>query len=293
MSDEKNDDAIATRPDDALLLTFGEIRGVESRPKDIDPNDLSGTEGITPDEIRLPRLAIAQGLSKQLVPTEGVFIKGLTIGEMFNDVTGEIYGNGPLTVVPLKRDVQRIEFDPNDKKVPLDLKVPAGDKRMEWTKDPDGKGVPPRATEYVEYVSLLLRPGKVPEPIMVSIKTTNKYQRAAAKLWNTFVVMRGAAIYRGLYTLFSKIEKGMNKEGQETLFGVYIVKNAGFIPSDTPAGRALIAYAKDFHERLQGKTIVVNRETAEDNDGFDPEKLDPVAVGQPAPPADIVIDPGM
>lgn len=280
MEDEKKDE-IAVRPDEALMLAFGEIKGVESRPKDIDPNDLSGTEGITEDEIRLPRLAIAQGLSKQLVPTEGVFIKGLTIGEMFNDVTGEVYGNGPLTVVPLKRDVQRIQFDPNDKKVVLDKKVPAGDKRLDWTNGADGKGIPPAATEYVEYVSLLLRPGKVPEPIMVSIKTTNKYQRATAKLWNTFVVMRGAAIYRGLYTLVSKIEKGTNKEGQETLFGVFVVKNAGFIPSDLPAGQALIAYAKGFHERLAGKTIVVNREAPDEEESFDPEKIEGAGKGDP------------
>jgi len=287
MAKEK-DQELAVRSNEELMLQFGEITGVESRPADLDPHDLSGTEDITQDEIRLPRLAIAQGLSKQLVPTEGVFIKGLTIGEMFNDVTGEIYGNGPLTVVPLKRTVTRIEFDPNDKKVPLDTKVPAGDKRTEWTKDAEGKGVPPRATEYVEYVSLLLKQGKVPEPIMVSIKTTNKYQRAAAKLWTTFVALRGAAIYRGLYTLVSKIEKGMNKDGQETLFGVFIVKNAGFIPSDKPAGRALIEYAKGFHERLQGKTIVVNRETAEDNDGFDPEEIE-----QQQPAQTTQVDPGM
>jgi hypothetical protein len=234
------------------------ITGTMTRPKSLS-DDRSGTEGITIDEVTLPKLVIAQGLSPQLVPTEGVFIKGLTIGEMFNDVTGTVYGNGPLTVVPVKRHVTRIEFDPNDRKVPLDRDVPAGDPRLRW----EGNN-PPKATEFVEFVCLVLRDGVAPEKVVVSIKTTNKYQRAAAKLWTTLIVMREASIYSGLYTLVSKIEKGKNKAGQETMFGVFVVKNAGFIPVDTPQGLALYTYAKGFADSLAGKTVTVERDSVDE-----------------------------
>ncbi|CAB4189636.1 hypothetical protein UFOVP1196_5 [uncultured Caudovirales phage] len=247
------------------LALLGNITGVAERPKSLDASDRTGLDGITADEIRLPRLAIAQGLSPQLVPGEGKFIKGLSIGELFNDVTEEIYGNGPITVVPVTRHVTRIEFDANDSKVPVDRDVPANDPRMRW----DGDN-PPRATEFVEFVCLVLRAGKAPDRVVVSIKTTNKQMREAAKLWTTYIALRGEAIYSGMYSLSSKIEKGTNKKGDATMYGVFIVKNLGFVPKDTPAGAALFEYAKTFALQLEGKTIAVDR----DDTSFDTAAMD-------------------
>lgn len=271
------------------LTTIGDIQGTMERPKSLDPDDLRGTEDIREDEIQLPRLAIAQGLSPQLVPGEGKFIRGLTIGEMFNDITEEIYGTGPLTVVPVKRHVTRIEFDPNDKKVPVDRDVPYNDPRMKWSRGtgPNGEDEPPRATEFVEFICLLLRPGKPPEPVVVSIKTTNKQMRDAARKWTTYIATRGTAIHTGMYKLSSKIEKGRNKKGEDTMYGVFIVKNAGFVPADMPAGKALLAHAAKFQDAIEGKTIVTDREAGGDDadTDFDTAAMDarsaPAAHGQP------------
>lgn len=246
---------------------IGDLEGSMDRPKSLDPNDKTGIEGITADEVQLPRLAIAQGLSPQCVPGEGQYIQGLAIGQMFNDITETIYGNGPLTVVPMMRRVVRIEFDPTNKKVPLDREVPAGDDRLKWHGD-----VPPRATEYYEFISLVLRPGKAPEPLVVSIKTTNKQQKAAAKLWTTYIAARNAAIYSGVYKLSTKIERGTNKKGEQTMYGVFIVKNAGWVPKDTPAGAAIFRYAEDFVKNFGDRDITTNREAGDDD--FDPAALE-------------------
>lgn len=282
MSESKNTDLAKREVTEEALMEMSSIQGTMDRPKGLDPNDLSGTEDIDLNEIKLPRLAIAQGLSKQIIPGEGVYIQGLAIGQMFNDVTSTVYGNGPLTVVPILRRVSRIEFDPDNKGVPLDRNVPANDPRMQWTKDPNDptgkKGIPPRATEYVEFICWILQPGKRPDPVVVSIKTTNKYQRAAADLWTTLVGTRRSAIYTGLYHISSKMEKGKNKEGQETIFGVFIVKNAGYIPMDTPVGAALVAQAKAFHEELKGKNITVNRD--EEDSRFDGDAIEAELVAE-------------
>jgi hypothetical protein len=285
--------AMATVEDtSSALMQIGDLTGTMDRPSDIDPNDLSGTEDIGANEIKLPRLCIAQGLSPQMMPGDGKYIEDLKLFQMFNDVTGEIYGAGPLMVVPVLRDVKRIEFDPNDKKVPLDRDVPANDIRTKWTASVPGgkKDVPPAATEFVEFVCMLLRPGKAPEPIVVSIKTTNKHQRFAADRWTTFIGLRGAAIYRGMYQISSKFEKGKTKDGQETTFGVFIVKNAGFIPTEkivdgkpvkNAAGIALLEMAKQFHESLHGKTITIAREGDDDPDSFDTAAMDAAAASAP------------
>jgi len=258
-----------------LMIPTGEIKGIAERPAEIDPRDRSGKEGIGIDEIQLPRLVVAQGLHPQLVPGQVGYIEGLAIGKMFNDVTEEIYGTGPVTVVPILRHVTRIEFDPNDRKVVLDRDVPPGDERLKWRRGtgPNGEDEPPSATEFIEFVSLILRPGREPERIVVSIKTTNKEMRAAAKRFTTYIDNRNGPIYSGLYHLSSTMVKGKNRKGQDTLYGVFVVKNAGYIPTQTPQGKALYEYAKMFHEASKGKTIVVEREGAGDDD-FDPEVMD-------------------
>ncbi len=192
---------------------------------------------------------------------------------MFNDVTSEVYGTGPLTVVPVKRHVSRIEFDPRDKKVILRRDVPASDPGLQWLKDANGEDQAPTVTTYVEFTCLLLRKGKAPERIVVSIKTTNKFQKAAAELWTTHIAFRPTAIYTGMYTLESRIEKGKNRKGEDTLFGVFVEKNAGFIPTESPAGAALLKMAKAFHEQVKD----VNVETAREEDGdpsFDTARMD-------------------
>jgi hypothetical protein len=247
------------------LATLGDLAPSLTVPKSVDLTDNTGAEGIRLDEVRFPQLAIAQGLSKQVIPTEGNFIKGLSMGDMFNDLTSEIYGNGPLTIVPVLRHVTRIEFDPNDQSVPLDREVPWNDPRMKWQGNE-----PPRATEFVEFVSLLLRPKMAPERIIVSIKTTNKHQRAAARDLTTWV-NSGGPIYSRMFHIKSRIEKGKNKKGEETVFGVFGIKFIGFVP-DSPAGKALKELAASFRESIQDKTIVTDREPGADD--FNPSELE-------------------
>jgi hypothetical protein len=282
MSEEKKDAvAVVGSPAlaAALLTQFGGLVPSAERPEGIDPNDLNGTN-IPINEMRVPRLAIAQGLSPQLVPTEASFIKGLTIGDLFNDVTNKIYDQ-PLLVVPVARSVVRIQFDPKDKKVILDRNVPAGDKRLDW----DGDNAP-LATEFFEYACLLLAKDAAPELVMVSIKATNKYQRRAAINWNTYIGTRNAPIYTGMYGISSKIEKGVSKKtGQDTMYGTFVIKNAGFVPTNTPVGKALVAYAKDQYEKLNGvtTTLDVKREGGDDDDDFDAAKYEAEAAAAAKP----------
>ncbi len=250
------------------LIVPATFTGTLDRPKSLDSHDLTGTEGIGVDDVRLPRLAIAQGLSPQMMPDDSTYIPGLTLFSLFNDLTGDKYGNGPVTFVPIRRDVRRIEFHPRELGGGIvDLDVPIGDARLRWTVD-NGQRIPPKATSFDEYVILLLLAGKTPEPVVLSIKGTNKFNRRAASNLNTYIKMRHAAIYAGLYTIATKSEK--NDSGT---FGVYVVRNAGFVPTDTPTGHALFEFAADFARSLEGKQIVVERE-ASTADEFDPEVLE-------------------
>lgn len=263
------------------LMVFDAVQPVAQRPKSLDRNDLAGTEDIGINDVRLPRLAIAQGLSPEMTPGNGSYIEDLKLMNLFNNLTQTIYGNGPITFVPVRRDVRRMEFRPRSEGGGvIDMDVPVNDERLKWTVE-DGVRKPPKATTFIEFVVILLVPGKAPEPIVLSIKTTNKHNRKAADQLTTFIKLRQAAIYAGMYTVASS--PATNDKGQT--FGVPVIKNAGFIPKDTPAGAKLYEYAKNFHESIADKTIHVDRDEPGDDD-FDTDAMDAAGGGSSAPTGD-------
>lgn len=254
--------------------------------------DVSGTEDITADDIQIPRLAIAQGLSPQMIPGDARHIPGLQMFEMFNDLTNDRYGQGPLYFIPLRREVRYIEFEPRVKGQQgaggvIDLNVPPNDERTLWTwSSPELKAqgkkadVPPRATKFSEFIVLLLRPDGQPEMIMLSIAEKNKHNTRAAKRLTSFIkqqALKGrnsAPIYGCQYTVESKAEKFT-----EGTAGIFVINQAGRLDDPTQddaswvRSAALFKYAKDTAAKIAGKTIVVNREPGDDTD-FDPETLE-------------------
>ena len=226
-----------------------------ARPSFINPSDKTGTEDIGRDDLRLPRLVIAQGLSTQLIEGDSNYIPGLKMFDLFNDLTGEVYGKGPLKFIPVRRDVVRIEFDPNDRTKVLDRNVLANDARLSW----DGDN-PPAATKFTEFVALMIsdEEGRKPEPIIISIKETNKWMRRAAERLTGFVKFQDGPIYAGYKTVASKSEK--NDSGT---FGVFVFANAGFIQNES-----LYNYCAAFAASLEGKTINTTREAGDDSFEF-------------------------
>lgn len=257
-------------------------------------NDKTGTEDIGANDIKLPRLAIAQGLSPQVIPGDSQYIPNLKLFEMFNDLSGEIYGTGPLYFIPLRREVRRVEFEPRVKGQQggggvIDRDVPPNDPRTLWTwSSPELKAsgvkadVPPRATTFHEFVMLLLRPDGLPEMIVLSIAAKNKYNTRAAINLTSFIkqqAMRGrqsAPIYGCQYTVESKSEKF-----NEGTAGVYVIKQAGRLDDPTQDNESwarsakLFDYVRNVHASLEGKTFDVQREPGEDDEpAFDPATLE-------------------
>jgi hypothetical protein len=231
---------------------------LEQRPSFMDVGDRTGKEDIGPEDIRLPRLAIAQGLSGQLSPDDSTYIEGLRLYDMFNDLTGDVYARGPITFIPIKRSVKRIVFDPDNRGQILDMDVQPEDPRNEWTRGPNGERIAPAVTKYVEFVIFMLKDGGGTEPIVLSIKCTNKFQTRAAEKLTSLIMNRNAAFYGGVYSVASKSEK--NDNGQ---FGVYVFHALGFVQDPN-----LYNAAKKFRESITGRTIIVNREPGSE-DEFD------------------------
>jgi hypothetical protein len=243
------------------------------RPSFMEEGDATGTEGITTADIRLPRLAIAQQMSPQMLEGDAKQIEGLKLSDLFNTLTNQNYGRNAVQFIPIARNVRRIEFDPKDKKKVLDWNVPADDKRNEWTpsEEEGGKNNPPRATRYVDYIIFALtgEAGDAPEILIFSIKTTNKWAKEAASKLDGLIHLhahkgkKSVPIYGVVYSVKTGIEK--NDSGT---FGVPIIDQVGYVANQT-----IFKAAESFAKEIKGKSFVADDVETED-DSFDAEKLE-------------------
>lgn len=227
-----------------------------------------GKEGIDISRIKMPRLGIAQGLSHAMIPGDSAYIDGLRMFEMYNATTDEIYGMGPILFIAIQYRVVIIEFDPKDRNKILDNNVPANDPRTQWRPNPDDpkKDLPPLATTFNEAGVLLIREGRPPEPIVISIKMTNKHNVRAGDRLTMFINNTPGPIYGSLKSIGSKSEK--NDRGS---FGVPVIQNIRMLGkvggplSPNLEGDALsedtslYLYAKQFYTSIQGKIIDTDR----------------------------------
>jgi len=192
------------------------------RPSFIEKGDVTGTEGITRDDLTLPRLALAQSLSPELDDSkQGQYIEGLKLGDMFNTLTREIYGKGPLLLCVLRSARPRfVEFIPRALGGGVkDPNVPPNDPRVNF--GPNGE--PPVATKFYDFVCTLL-PMQMTNPmeriVSVSMKST---QLKIARQWNGLIKMRNAPVFAGNYFITAVDEQ--NSKGK---YKNYSIKNAGF-----------------------------------------------------------------
>jgi hypothetical protein len=236
---------------------------MEGRPDFLAGTAPEGTEHIGKDDLKIPRLSIAQGLSNQMKRADPRFIEGLAIGDLFNDLTGHIYGHQGQTSLDfyiVRADPPRwIEFIPRaDGGGVRDMNVTAGDPRTQWGVGEDGKTLKPIATMFYDYV-LCLWPTR--ELIALSLKSSGIKH---AKSLNGLIKLRNAPLWSGKYSVAVADEPSANGP-----FPNYVLRNAGWVRTEEDA-----VYLKGMFDGLKGKVLDIER------DNLDPAGEEPV--GQPA-----------
>jgi hypothetical protein len=159
-----------------------------------------GKENVGMEDLLIPRLCVAQQLSPQIDKTKEQFIKGLEQGQLFNSLTGHIYGD-EATVIPLFFFKNFIHFKPirdgggvlaqyaTKDDVPKEL--------IEWGSG-DKAGTPPQVTEFKNRMCMIDSGDGNWQPIVVSFKSTGM---KFAKKWNSLINMVPIPAYGRLYTL--------------------------------------------------------------------------------------------
>lgn len=203
----------------------------------VDTKDTRGKEGITTEDVTLPRVSVCQNNSPEKDEDDAKYIPELGEGDVFNTLTQQIYGDKEVklrfvVVRPLKR---AMEFD-GDRKV-VDYNVPWDDPRCEFTTD-NGQRVKPVATRFYDYVVYLPDFGEV---AMLSFSNT---KMKAAKKLNSLIALRPGPSWAGTYTL--SIVKEENDKGK---FFNFVVNPAGKTDAET------LTEADRYYEQFKTATI--------------------------------------
>jgi len=208
-----------------------------------------GMESMEREDLQIPRLCLAQGLSPQLVKSKPEYIEGLTMGDAFNDITQEIYGQGPWEMAVIRRDPPRyVQFRPREEGGGvIDPRVPANDPRTQF----GPKGEKPVATKFYDYIVVFL---ETKEMIALSFKSTGV---KVAKKFNTLMKLRGPIpMFMGKYQ-FSTILV----DGPKGSYAQLQITNAGFVTDE----KTLSFLAEQF-DAVKDKPVQFDREPGEDDD---------------------------
>lgn len=226
---------------ETTALTPVSAAGALAVAETTDARDARGKENITRSDMQLPRLAIAQQLSPALDPDKPEYIDGLKLRDLYNTVTQEIYGPGPLSFVVIRLDKRGIEFDADGNIVDFD--VPLNDPRLQFTTGADGSREKPQATLFYDYLIVL-----VPSQELVVLSMKGTATKTAKKL-NSYLQIRKGPAWAGQYT----VEAVKDQRGQYT-FGNFLIKPNGATPPD------VVEFASTVYDNLQGVRISTDRE---------------------------------
>lgn len=156
MTEDQKKDAVARR----------EAPGALAIPEDLREHAGHGTEGIGADDVRPPRLVLAQGGHPQTKKHDEKYIKGLAEGDLFNDLTCAIYDRPVQFVVVRFLGKRAMEFYSDEEKkktgqLVKDMSVPLTDPRCQPTTDKDGNWVKPVADIFADYLIFLPRTAEI------------------------------------------------------------------------------------------------------------------------------------
>lgn len=243
---------MANEKTESLTKTTGTVPA--TIPDDLVRDSGRGTEQIGANDVRPPRLLVCQSGSPQRKPGNLKQIPGLQEMDLFNDLSNEIYGQGPLPFCVVSSLGHRnIQFRPMDEGGGvIDFDVPDDDPRAQFTTNEAGERVKPIATKFYDYLVWL---PEQQELVVLSFKSTQI--KSAIKLNGLLKlplkiggrVLLEPPAWARTYTLTTRMEQ----DSQYSWVG-FNVATAGVTPQDVREICSTLA------DRYIGKNVIIERE---------------------------------
>jgi hypothetical protein len=212
-----------------------------------------GLENARPEDFQIPRLQIAQALSPQLLRSKPEYIPGLMVGQFFNTVTQEVYGDS-VKVIPVKFSVSRLRFFGGVLECQSKNGIDGG-KHAPLCENCDfskwGSGKEGNGTDCKEYRNWLILDGVQGMPMSLSFKSASL---VVSKTWSTLLRTRRLKLSTGQSVpapAFATVYelRSAEKPGPKGTFYVPVVRVVG------PATAEMMKFGADLFRSFRGELV--------------------------------------
>lgn len=142
-------------------------------------------------EMQIPFVRLLQALSPQLKKKDPQFIDGASLGDIFNNVTGQFWaGEEGITVVPCYQTTKYLEFTPREQGGGFRGEIASNDPRLQNTTRNGGKEILPDGNEVVksdQHFCLIVEADGMVQPVVIDMKST---QLKVSRRWKTQIAMK-------------------------------------------------------------------------------------------------------
>jgi hypothetical protein len=222
-------------------------------------------------EMQIPFVRVAQSLSPQLNKKKPEYIEGLSTGDAYNTLTGQMWaGEKGLVIIPCYQTTKYLEFVPRESGGGFRGEINANDPILQRTSRNGSKEILPTGNELVksdQHFCLIVDEDGMTQPVVVDMKST---QLKVSRRWKTQIAMQkikhpttGAIITPPVFAtmwLLTTTEE-TNDKGD---FYNWSIDKVGTV--DT---RDLLVEAKNFRESIMRGEVKAQAENHSEGGGRD------------------------
>ena len=223
-----------------------------------------GLEHVRPQDQVLPRIGFCQSLSPERDRTHSKFIQGLQEGQLFNNLTQQVYGESveilPIIYKPAPRILWRKRDEGSGMLCISQNGVDGGTiaptcdacPNSKHTTDATGKYVPPKCTEYMTFACLTVKDHDL---VTIALKSTGLKK---GKAFVTRANMLNVPFFHQVWKMEAIPEK--NDKGQP-----YFAPKFTLIRSKDKVTAEEKALGRETYNAIKGTTFVKAENLQEDN----------------------------
>lgn len=208
---------------------------------------IRGAEEVKAEDLILPRLEIVQALSPCRKPQDPAFIEGATEGQLYNNVTRQLYGS-QVVVVPVYFKKEYLLWKDRDEgggfRGAFPTKELAEDARE--LLEPVERDLV-EAIDTAQHFCLLLDKanGKIEEIVISMAKSKMKHSRK----WNSLIRLSQTDSFAKAYKIGTVVEK--NSKNQD--YHNFSIAALGFVPEE------VYNRAEKLYEAIKSGSVGINR----------------------------------
>lgn len=185
-----------------------------------------GSEGVTTDDMSLPRLSIIQDLSPQRKKSEDAYIDGAEEGMIFNTASNTLYSSGQVTVIPCFFRAEYVAWKDRLKGGGFGGAFATEDEAQDWISRQESPADWDVSYTHQHFCTMVHPDHTEAKPHLEDVVISmSRSQLKPSRKWNTMVQQAGGDRFSRAYRL--SVVQDKSEKGQ---FYNWQVKQLGYVP---------------------------------------------------------------